>query len=256
MCHLVSCLIGYNDCWISWNISINGSCACNYDNIFYTSVKNFTALHKVIIRLVISINPVSHRHTHPCQSCTAINTSRPRLNGHHFQDDIFRCIFLNENVWISINISLEFVPEGPINNIPAMIQIMAWRRPEDKALSDPMMIKLLTHVCVTRPQWVNERLVTSCRSEMHQLAKLFVYAGWENVLIVDLLLFRLFLFLFILGGGGGSYVCFSHRTFRSSFLTFCIWMLFIMQNFLVFNYHVLSSFLRLSILHVYGFSHI
>ena len=100
MCHLVSCLIGYNDCWISWNISINGSCACNYDNIFYTSVKNFTALYKVIIRLVISINPVSHRHTHPCQSCTAINTSRPRLNGHHFQDDIFRCIFLNENVWI------------------------------------------------------------------------------------------------------------------------------------------------------------
>ena len=32
---------------------------------------------------------------------------------------------------------------------------MAWRRPGDKPLSEPMMVKLLTHICVTRPQWVN-----------------------------------------------------------------------------------------------------
>ena len=38
-------------------------------------------------------------------------------------DNIFKCIFLNENVWISINISLKFVPKGPINNIPALVQI-------------------------------------------------------------------------------------------------------------------------------------
>ena len=47
------------------------------------------------------------------------NTLRPRQNGPHFPDDIFKCIFLNENVWISIRISLKFVPKGPINNIPA-----------------------------------------------------------------------------------------------------------------------------------------
>ena len=29
-----------------------------------------------------------------------------------FADDIFKCIFLNENIWISINISLIFVPKG------------------------------------------------------------------------------------------------------------------------------------------------
>ena len=46
------------------------------------------------------------------------NTLRPRQNGCHFSDDIFKWIFLNENVWISINISLKFVPRGPINNIP------------------------------------------------------------------------------------------------------------------------------------------
>ena len=51
-------------------------------------------------------------------------------------DDIFKRIFFNENVWISITIPLKFIPKGPINNIPAMVQIMAWRRPGDKPLSD------------------------------------------------------------------------------------------------------------------------
>ena len=42
-------------------------------------------------------------------------------NGRHFSDDIFKCIFLNENVFISIKISLKFVPKGQINNIPALV---------------------------------------------------------------------------------------------------------------------------------------
>ena len=56
---------------------------------------------------------------------------------------------------ISITISLKFVPKGPINNIPALVQIMAWRRPGDKPLSEPVMVRLLTYICATRPQWVN-----------------------------------------------------------------------------------------------------
>ena len=54
--------------------------------------------------------------------------TRPQ-NGHHFADDTFKCILLNENVGISIKISLKFVPMGPINNIAALVQVMAWRRP-------------------------------------------------------------------------------------------------------------------------------
>ena len=84
-----------------------------------------------------------------------LNTLRPRQNGRHFADDIFKRIFLNENILIPIEISLKFVPKGPINNIPALVQIMAWRRPGDKPLSEPMMVNLTTHICVTRPQWVN-----------------------------------------------------------------------------------------------------
>ena len=83
------------------------------------------------------------------------NTLRPRQNGRSFADDTFKSIFLNENVRISIKISLKFVPKVSINNIPALVQIMAWRRLGDKPLSEPMMVGLLTHICVTRPQWVN-----------------------------------------------------------------------------------------------------
>ena len=88
-----------------------------------------------------------------------INTLRPGQNGHHFADDIFKYIFLNENVWISLKISLKFVPKGPINNIPALVKIMAWRRPGDKPLSEPMMVSLPTHICVTRPQWLPTLLI-------------------------------------------------------------------------------------------------
>ena len=84
-----------------------------------------------------------------------VNTLRPRQNGRHFADDIFNCIFLNKNVWIPIKISLKFVPDGPINNIPSLVQIMVWHRSGAKPLSEPMMVSLLTHICVTRPQLVN-----------------------------------------------------------------------------------------------------
>ena len=84
-----------------------------------------------------------------------LNTLRPGQNGRHFADDNFKHIFVNENVRISIKISLKFVPTGPINNVPALVQIMAWRRPGNKPLSEPMVVSLLTHICVTRPQWVN-----------------------------------------------------------------------------------------------------
>ena len=64
--------------------------------------------------------------------------------------------FLSENVCIPIIISLKFVPEGPINNIPALVEIMAWRRPGDKPLSQPMVVSLPMNICVTLPQWVQK----------------------------------------------------------------------------------------------------
>ena len=81
---------------------------------------------------------------------SSFNTLRPRQNGRHFADDIFKWIFFSENVWISLKISLKFVPKVLINNIPALVQIMAWHRP----LSKPTMVSLVMHIRVTQPQWV------------------------------------------------------------------------------------------------------
>ena len=83
-----------------------------------------------------------------------LNTLRPFRNSRHFADDIFKCIFLNENVWIPLKISMTFVPMSPINNIPTLVQVMAWRRPGDKPLSEPMTVNSSTHKCATRPQCV------------------------------------------------------------------------------------------------------
>ena len=68
----------------------------------------------------------------------AFNTLRLRQNGRHFPDDIFKCIFLNENDLISIAISVYFVPYGPVDYKSALVQIMAWWQAGDKPLSEPM----------------------------------------------------------------------------------------------------------------------
>ena len=120
--------------------------------------------------------------------CSNFNTLRPRQNGRHFPDDIFKCTFLNEKVWISLKISLKIVPKGPINNIPALVQIMAWRRPGDKPLSEPRMVSLLwdymvvsgllTHICVTRPQWVKRDDAISFFQSITQIKS--IRCTWNN----------------------------------------------------------------------------
>ena len=55
---------------------------------------------------------------------TQVSTLRPRQNGRHLADDTLNRIFLNEYVRILIKISVKFVPKGPINNIPSLVQII------------------------------------------------------------------------------------------------------------------------------------
>ena len=50
--------------------------------------------------------------------------------------------FLNEKICIWIKISLKFGPSGSINNKPALVQIIAWRRTGDKPLSEKMMASI------------------------------------------------------------------------------------------------------------------
>ena len=71
-----------------------------------------------------------------------VNTLRPRQDGRHFANVVFKCIFLNENVWILIKISLKFDPKGLIDNMPPLVQLMAWHQIGDKPLFEAMMTLL------------------------------------------------------------------------------------------------------------------
>ena len=58
-----------------------------------------------------------------------------------------------------------------LTNIPAVVQIIAWRRSGDKPLSEPVMVSLMMHLCVTRPHWVN---ITDSNS------KYIFYKKWKS----------------------------------------------------------------------------
>ena len=88
-----------------------------------------------------------------------LNILRLGQNDCHFPDDIFKYIFLNENVLILIEISLKFIFKCPINNNPVLVQIMAWCRTGNKPLSEPMMVRLSPYICITRPHWVKGHMI-------------------------------------------------------------------------------------------------
>ena len=78
--------------------------------------------------------------------------------GRYKMEAISQTTFSNTFSWMKMyefQLKFQFIPKGTINNISAVVQIMAWRRPGDKTLSEPMMVRLPTHICVTQPQWVN-----------------------------------------------------------------------------------------------------
>ena len=113
----------------------------------------------------------------PTKSCWSlmkhwkVNSSPPGQNGHRFTDDIFRCIFMNEKFCIVIKNSVKFVPKYPVDNIPELVQIIAWRRIGEKPLSDQYWPNPITHICGTRGRWVK-------KSNVFIEEKAFVFDQW------------------------------------------------------------------------------
>ena len=133
---------------------------------------NFSA-RKAHQMIIVSLFPYIHRY---------INTLRPRQNGRHFEDDIFKRIFLNENVIIFFQILLNFAPKGPICNTSALDQIMAWRRSGDKPLFEPMMGNLTDAYMSRSAQWVNSFAPGRCdnnfKSIIFKLIKIHDIVVW------------------------------------------------------------------------------
>ena len=95
-----------------------------------------------------------------------LNTLKPRQNVWYFPDDIFKHTFLNENVQISNTIWLNFVPKGANDKDTALVQIMAWRRPGDKPLSEPMMSQSWWR---TYASLVLNEVTSGCRTNLQNL---------------------------------------------------------------------------------------
>ena len=136
-----------------------------------------------------NIHQMPHHISTKCRIIRCINTLRPRQDGCRFSDDILKSIVLNETVSMSIKISLKCVPKCPINNILALVQIRALRRPDDRPLSEQMLISSLMHICVTRPQWVS---ISKLEQKSHtfaidifrwfffeEICSFFIYISWE-----------------------------------------------------------------------------
>ena len=93
-------------------------------------------------------------------------------------------------IYISINIPLKFVPKSPINGIPAWVQIVVWRRPGDKPLSEPMMVSLLTRVCVARPQWVINVLAGDSHMPLSRFFLVISSLEWKYLTKFHVIVYR------------------------------------------------------------------
>ena len=82
--------------------------------------------------------------------CHLHNKLRSRHNGRHFEEDVFKCVFFHENWFTFCHVSLKFVSRSLIDNILALVQIMAWRWIGGKPSSEPMGTLFSdAHICVT-----------------------------------------------------------------------------------------------------------
>ena len=115
----------------------------------------------------IYIHTLTYKYCYPYLKCSItvcpyilprwLNTLRSRQYGRPYTDDIFKWIFLIRMYGFRLKSHWNLILVGTINIIPA--QAMLWRRPGDKPLSELMMVRLLTHICTARPQWVKYTLL-------------------------------------------------------------------------------------------------
>ena len=113
------------------------------------------------MEIVLLLTLVALNLSEEARKCISIFHHFSRLT--HWGQDKMAAILLRtfwrafswmQNVWAPNQIWLKFVDKGLINNIQALVQIMAWSRPGYKSLSEPMMVSLPTIICISQPQWV------------------------------------------------------------------------------------------------------
>ena len=125
---------------------------------------------------------------------------------------IFQTTFWNG--FSRMKMSLKFVPGGPMNNIPALVQIMARCGPGDKPLSETMMFRLLTHICVTRVTFLSKRghavrLLLTPGSQCVRYSRLNTCSYIQPIFfnIISYIMFRAFQLMTIMDSSLIPHVC-------------------------------------------------
>ena len=93
-------------------------------------------------------------HYSVCCFRACFNTLRPIQNSRHFPDDIFKYIFLNENIWISLKFSLRFVSMVLIDHIfmrENMKAVKAWKRHYKSVMRCEMFFFSICNKCHFQP---------------------------------------------------------------------------------------------------------
>ena len=115
---------------------------------------------------------------------TGYNTLKPRQDGRNFGRRHFQMQFRQRKCFhFNISISLNFVPEGPIDNKTSLVQVMAWRLIGDKPLQRVQWWRSsMTQICVTRPHWVNNIKTTF---ERNFYAIIVLLVGWCMYILLN-----------------------------------------------------------------------
>ena len=149
----------------------------------------------MLISLVINITPLLYTFHPTClvSFCCLILTGTPtqflntfwlRQNGHHFADNIFQFICLNENSCILIPISLKFLPKGMIDNRSALLQIMASCLCDAELLPEQWWPSLLSNIYVSQPWRVMVSSLTLWQSSWSRPNDNEAHKHFKNRLVV------------------------------------------------------------------------
>ena len=106
---------------------------------------------------------------------SCVNSSLPGQNSRHFVNDNFRRIFVNEMFWILIEISVNLVRKGSIDNDHALVYIMAWRRKGDKPISESVVTRNIDAYMRHQGEMNLNTPVASMNVHRHTLIRLFAH---------------------------------------------------------------------------------
>ena len=185
----INCLQGYNDRFLNYQ-GFQPVCLWSVYKGLSDYICRISYLYQDwILKIMVSILVIFNLAINHCFNglklkwpeviISSFNTLRSWQNRHHFADDMCKWIFLNENLLISLKISLKFAPKVRINNIPAWVQVMAWHTGTDQATGHYLNQWWLVYWCIYVSLDLNELTHWGCAWCIYESVNHSII-GWDD----------------------------------------------------------------------------